>query len=64
MVFFGSFKATFYVVQWGGPHVWKVGGMFAIDGWKKDEKPAFTFKNQSQISFFSVMNLVISPLHI
>ena len=35
---------TTYVVQWGGSHVWKVGGkVFAIGGW--DEKaPAFTFK--------------------
>ena len=42
--------ATTYVVQWGGSHVWKVGGkVFAIGGWA-DEQPAFTFKT-SDLSF-------------
>jgi predicted DNA-binding protein (MmcQ/YjbR family) len=36
--------ATTHVVQWGGAHVWKVGGkVFAIGGWHEDH-PAFTFK--------------------
>lgn len=36
--------ATTYVMQWGGSHVWKVGGkVFAIGGWHDDE-PAYTFK--------------------
>jgi predicted DNA-binding protein (MmcQ/YjbR family) len=36
--------ATTHVVQWGGAHVWKVGGkVFAIGGWH-DDHPAFTFK--------------------
>lgn len=36
--------ATTHVVQWGGSHVWKVGGkVFAIGGWA-DGDPAFTFK--------------------
>lgn len=36
--------ATTYVVQWGGSHVWKVGGkVFAVGGWQDDE-PGFTFK--------------------
>ena len=40
-----SLGATTYVVQWGGSHVWKVGGkVFAIGGWEKAEQPAFTFK--------------------
>jgi len=35
--------ATTYVVQWGGSHVWKVGGkVFAIGGW--GDEPSFTFK--------------------
>lgn len=39
-----SLSATTYVVQWGGSHVWKVGGkVFAIGGWADDE-PSFTFK--------------------
>jgi predicted DNA-binding protein (MmcQ/YjbR family) len=39
-----SLPATTHVVQWGGAHVWKVGGkVFAIGGWAEDE-PAFTFK--------------------
>ena len=42
--------ATTYVVQWGGSHVWKVGGkVFAIGGWA-DERPAYTFKT-SDLSF-------------
>lgn len=40
-----SLPATSYVVQWGGSHVWKVGGkVFAIGGWEKSDQPAFTFK--------------------
>lgn len=45
-----ALPATIYVVQWGGSHVWKVGGkVFAIGGWE-DEAPAFTFK-VSDISY-------------
>lgn len=45
-VFCGSLPATSYVVQWGGAHVWKVGGkLFAVGGWNKEEgTPAYTFK--------------------
>lgn len=40
----GSLKASTYVVQWGGSHVWKVGGkLFAIGGWN-DGMPGYTFK--------------------
>jgi predicted DNA-binding protein (MmcQ/YjbR family) len=36
--------AATYVMQWGGSHVWKVGGkVFAIGGWQEEE-PSFTFK--------------------
>ncbi len=39
-----NLPATTYVVQWGGAHVWKVGGkVFAIGGWGVGA-PAFTFK--------------------
>lgn len=49
--FCGSLPATTYVVQWGGSHVWKVGGKaFAIGGWDEDDGPRFTFK-VSDISF-------------
>lgn len=42
--FCGTLPATTHVVQWGGAHVWKVGGkVFAIGGWS-DGEPAFTFK--------------------
>ena len=41
----GALPATSHVVQWGGSHVWKVGGkVFAIGGWGKEDQPAFTFK--------------------
>ena len=46
-----SLPATLYVVQWGGAHVWKVGGkVFAIGGWDKTDKPAFSFKT-SELTF-------------
>ena len=40
-----SLPETTYVNQWGGAHVWKIGGkMFAVGGWEKEGKPAITFK--------------------
>lgn len=45
--------ATSYVVQWGGSHVWKVGGkVFAIGGWEKLGTPAFTFKTSEADFYF------------
>jgi len=42
--FCASLPAATFVQQWGGAHVWKIGGkVFAIGGWEQDE-PAFTFK--------------------
>jgi predicted DNA-binding protein (MmcQ/YjbR family) len=42
--------ATSYVVQWGGSHVWKVGGkVFAIGGWEEGAS-RFTFKT-SEVAF-------------
>ena len=39
-----ALPATTYGVQWGGAHVWKVGGkIFAVGGWEKDEA-GFAFK--------------------
>lgn len=44
-----SLPATTYVVQWGGSHVWKVGGkVFAIGGWEKSGNPAYTFKTSPE----------------
>jgi predicted DNA-binding protein (MmcQ/YjbR family) len=43
--FCGSLAATTHVVQWGGHHVWKVGGkVFAIAGSRGDGRFAVTFK--------------------
>jgi len=43
--FCGALPATSYVVQWGGSHVWKVGGkVFAIGSWSRADKPAYSFK--------------------
>lgn len=48
--FCSNLPATTYVMQWGGSHVWKVGGkVFAIGGWG-DDRPAITFK-VSELSF-------------
>jgi predicted DNA-binding protein (MmcQ/YjbR family) len=51
--FCGALPATTYVVQWGGSHVWKVGGkVFAIGGWERsdDGEAHITFKT-SEIAF-------------
>lgn len=40
-----SLRATSYVMQWGGSHVWKVGGkVFAVGGWDDGVEPRITFK--------------------
>jgi predicted DNA-binding protein (MmcQ/YjbR family) len=39
-----ALPATTYVVQWGGSHVWKVGGKVFAIGSEDDGKPSFTFK--------------------
>ncbi|MFT4530999.1 MAG: putative DNA-binding protein (MmcQ/YjbR family) [Thalassolituus oleivorans] len=50
--FCGSLPATSHVIQWGGAHVWKVGGkVFAIAGWEKFENGAFTFKT-SELNYY------------
>lgn len=45
-------RAATYVNQWGGSHVWKVGGkVFAIAGWSDDPTfPFITFKT-SELAF-------------
>lgn len=43
--FCASLPHTTYVVQWGGAHVWKVGGkVFAVAGWNEGDALAVTFK--------------------
>ena len=43
--FCASLHATTHVVQWGGAHVWKVGGkVFAIGGWDDGHALFVTFK--------------------
>ncbi len=45
----GTLPATTYVNQWGGAHVWKVGGkVFAIGGWSKADGLAVSFKVSNQ----------------
>lgn len=49
--FCGALPATSYVMQWGGSHVWKVGGkVFAIGGWNNEKYAGITFK-VSEIAF-------------
>jgi predicted DNA-binding protein (MmcQ/YjbR family) len=49
--FCARLPAATHVVQWGGAHVWKVGGkVFAIAGWSDGEQLAATFKC-SELSF-------------
>lgn len=43
--FCASLPRTTHVVQWGGAHVWKVGGkVFAIGGWNDGGHLFVTFK--------------------
>ena len=36
--FCGALAHTSHVVQWGGAHVWKIGGkIFAIGGWNRED---------------------------
>jgi predicted DNA-binding protein (MmcQ/YjbR family) len=46
--FCGSLPAAWHVVQWGGAHVWKVGGekgkVFAIGWFERDHYAGITFK--------------------
>ncbi len=39
-----ALPATAYVVQWGGSHVWKVGGKVFAIGAGRDDEPGYTFK--------------------
>jgi predicted DNA-binding protein (MmcQ/YjbR family) len=42
--FCAALPATTHVIQWGGQHVWKVGGkVFAIGG-RADMEPSYSFK--------------------
>ena len=51
--FCSSLTATSHIVQWGGAHVWKVGGkVFAIGGWGEPGKPALTFKTSEADFYF------------
>jgi len=46
-----ALPATTYVMQWGGSHVWKVGGkVFAIGSRGAADKPAYSFKT-SELNF-------------
>ncbi|HSC67723.1 MAG TPA: MmcQ/YjbR family DNA-binding protein [Cellvibrio sp.] len=42
--FCGALAATSYVMQWGGSHVWKVGGKVFAIGSSYAGKPAYSFK--------------------
>lgn len=43
--FCASLPSTTHVVQWGGAHVWKVGGkVFALGGWNDGDGLFVTFK--------------------
>ncbi|BCD99824.1 MmcQ/YjbR family DNA-binding protein [Marinagarivorans cellulosilyticus] len=46
-----ALPATTHVVQWGGAHVWKVGGkVFAVGSRNKENMPAYSFKT-SDLNF-------------
>ena len=43
-------KATTHVVQWGGSHVWKVGGKVFVIGGGEESEPSYSFK-VSELAF-------------
>ncbi len=45
-----ALPAATYVMQWGGSHVWKVGGKVFCIGGGSDDNPAYSFK-ASEIGF-------------
>jgi predicted DNA-binding protein (MmcQ/YjbR family) len=51
--FCAALPATTYVVQWGGSHVWKVGGKVFCIGAGTDDEPAYSFK-VSEIAFMAL----------
>ncbi|WP_296712085.1 MmcQ/YjbR family DNA-binding protein [Rhodoblastus sp.] len=48
--FCSALPATTYVMQWGGSHVWKVGGKVFCIGGGSEDAPAYSFK-VSEIAF-------------
>ena len=47
-----SFAHAEHVVQWGGAHVWKLGGkVFAIAGWQEKGRDAFVTFKCSRLSY-------------
>jgi predicted DNA-binding protein (MmcQ/YjbR family) len=51
-----SLPATTYVVQWGGAHVWKVGGkVFGVGWWNTGKYAGITFK-VSEIAYEILKN--------
>ncbi|WP_298426357.1 MmcQ/YjbR family DNA-binding protein [Rhodoblastus sp.] len=48
--FCAALPGTTYVMQWGGSHVWKIGGKVFCIGGRSEEAPAFSFK-VSEIAF-------------
>lgn len=47
-----SLPHTTYVVQWGGAHVWKIGGkVFAIGGWQDEDDALFVMFKVTPMSF-------------
>jgi predicted DNA-binding protein (MmcQ/YjbR family) len=51
-VFCRSLPHAEKVVQWGGAHVWKIGGkVFAIGGWNRDDEDLFVTFRCSPTSF-------------
>ena len=47
-----SLPHSTHVVQWGGAHVWKIGGkVYAVGGWQDDEEEFFVSFKVSPIAF-------------
>lgn len=56
-----SLPATTYVVQWGGAHVWKVGGkVFALGGVGEDNQTWLHLRPQIRTIVFSKAMLAIA----
>ncbi len=60
--FCSSLPATSYVVQWGGSHVWKVGGKVLAAGLKRASRP-FLSKRRILIFRYWETNRGFGPPH-
>lgn len=54
-----SLPHTTYVVQWGGAHVWKIGGkVFAIGGWNKEDREGLSVSFKVSKTAYEILSQI------